>query len=191
MNRFCAALTLALIVIGGLLPTSVAGDHAYVGSKKCKMCHIKEYKSWEATSMANAYGVLAPGERSEAKTTAGLDPAHDYTSDATCLKCHVTGYGEAGGFTDISSTPDLAGVGCEVCHGPGGTYIKPEHMSLKNKEYKKADLVAVGLVDRVTEEQRRGCHNADSPFVGPDYVFDFETNKDKGTHEKYPLTYQH
>ena len=32
---------------------------------------------------------------------------------------------------------------------------------------------------------------ADSPFVGPDFVFDFQANKDKGTHERYPLKYQH
>jgi hypothetical protein len=64
-------------------------------------------------------------------------------------------------------------------------------MSLKNKEYKKADLVAVGMVDGITEQQCRGCHNAESPFVGPDYVFDFEANKEEGTHEKFALKYQH
>ena len=135
--------------------------------------------------------MLKPGERAEAKKSAGLDADKDYTSDETCLPCHVTGYGEKGGFTSISATPDLAGVGCEMCHGPGGTYTRPEHMSLKNKEYKKADLVAVGLVGEITEARCRSCHNADSPFVGPDYVFEFEANKDKGTHETFPLKYQH
>jgi len=168
-----------------------AGEHAYVGSKKCKMCHLKEHNSWVETKMSNAFDVLKPGERAEAKTAAGLEPDKDYTGDATCLQCHVTGYGEEGGFTSIADTPELAGVGCEMCHGPGGTYIKPEHMSLKNKEYKKDELVGVGLVGQITEAQCRTCHNEESPFVGPDYVFDFEANKDKGTHEKFPLKYQH
>ena len=54
-----------------------------------------------------------------------------------------------------------------------------------------ADLVAVGMVDHVTVAQCEGCHNTDSPFVGPDYVFDYEAKKDTGTHEKFPLKYQH
>ena len=191
MKRLFPVLAAALIVVCAAHSSIDAADHAYVGSKKCKMCHIKEYKSWEATNMAKAFDVLKPGERSDAKSKAGLDPAKDYTTDATCVKCHVTGYGESGGFTDVESTPDLVGVGCEMCHGPGGTYIKPEHMSLKNKEYKKADLVAVGMVDQVAEGQCRGCHNEESPFVGPGYVFDFEANKEEGTHEKYALKYQH
>jgi hypothetical protein len=103
----------------------------------------------------------------------------------------VTGYGKEGGFTSAADTPELAGVGCEMCHGPGGTYTQPQHMSLKNKEYKKADLVAVGMVGEVSDARCRTCHNTDSPFVGDDYVFDYEANKDKGTHEKFPLKYQH
>jgi hypothetical protein len=191
MRRWFTALAVVLIVIGLSHATVVAAEHEYIGSNKCKMCHLKEYKSWEATKMANAFEVLKAGERSEAKTAAGLDPAKDYTTDPTCLKCHVTGYGEASGFKDIESTPTLAGVGCEMCHGPGGTYTKPEYMSLKNKEYKKADIVAVGMVDQVTEAQCQGCHNAESPFVGDDYVFDFEANKETGTHEKFALKYEH
>jgi hypothetical protein len=183
----------ALVLIGSvcLSVPPAANEHAYVGSKKCKMCHIKEYKSWGDTKMANAFEVLKPGQRADAKRAGGLDPDKDYTTDTTCLPCHVTGYGKQGGFTSVVDTPDLVGVGCEMCHGPGGTYIEPQHMSLKNKEYRKADLVAVGLVDQITEAQCKGCHNTDSPFVGPDYVFDFEAKKDTGTHEKFPLKYQH
>ena len=174
-----------------LAGVSLAGEDAYVGNKKCKMCHMKESKSWSETKMANAYEILKPGERAEQKKAAGLDPDKDYTTDAECLKCHTTGYGKAGGFVDIESTPRLVGVGCEMCHGAGGTYTKAEHMSLKNKEYKKADLVAVGMVDTVTVAQCNTCHNTESPFVGDDYVFDFEAKKDQGTHEKFPLKYQH
>ena len=107
------------------------------------------------------------------------------------IYCHVTGYGKKGGFVDIETTPELAGVGCESCHGAGGTYVQDQYMSLKNKEYKKADIVAVGLVDKVSKAQCTGCHNSESPFVKEGFVFDFDANKDKGTHEHFPLKYAH
>jgi hypothetical protein len=168
-----------------------ADEHAFVGSTKCKVCHIKEWKSWSETKMAKAFELLKPGQQADKKLAAKLDPNKDYTKDTTCLPCHVTGYGKKGGFTSIEATPDLAGVGCEVCHGAAEAYLKKEHMSLQNKEYKKAALVAVGLTDKVMVEQCKDCHNRKSPFVGPDYVFDFEARKNQGTHEKIPLKYQH
>ncbi|MEE8412572.1 MAG: cytochrome c family protein [Acidobacteriota bacterium] len=168
-----------------------AAEHAYVGNKKCKICHLKEWKSWSTSKMAQAFEVLKPGERKEAKQNAGLDPETDYTTDVTCLPCHTTGYGAEGGFVDIESTPHLAGVGCEMCHGPGKDYIAPGTMTLKNKAYKKSELIPLGLVDRVTEVQCVVCHSTDSPFVSEDYVFDFEANKTTGTHEKFPMKYEH
>lgn len=183
------AFLLGMLLLSG--SSTIGGDHPYTGSKKCKACHLKEWKSWAETKMAKSFDVLKPGERAEAKTGAGLDPDKDYTKDPTCLPCHTTGYGKDGGFVDIESTPDHAGVGCEMCHGAGGTYIQPQYMSLKNKEYKKAEIVAVGMVDTVSEAQCLTCHNSESPFVADDFVFDFEANKEKGTHEKFPLKYQH
>lgn len=138
--------------------------------------------------MAKAFELLKPGVAVEAKKAAKLDPNKDYTADANCVGCHVTGYGQNGGFVNVASTPDLAGVGCEACHGPGGTYIKKEHMSLQNKEYKKADIVAVGLVGEIKKEQCTLCHNEKSPFFK---AFDFEARKKEGTHEKVPLKYAH
>ena len=169
-----------------------AQEHAYVGSQQCRKCHIREFRAWEQTNMAKAFDLLKPGARAEQKVAAGLDPDKDYTKDAECLPCHTVGYGQKGGFVDIEKTPNHAGVGCEMCHGPGGTYTRDQHMSLKNQEYKKEELVAVGLVGEITAETcTKSCHNNKSPFVGEDYVFDFEANKDKGTHEKFPLKFKH
>lgn len=194
-NRLALTGMFTTLVVFGVLVAAAtpaaAAEFEYVGSKNCKKCHLKEYKSWEATKMATTFDALKPGERGEAKLKAGLDPNNDYTTDEKCVKCHVTGYGKPGGFVDIATTPELANVGCETCHGPGGTYIQDGYMTLKNKEYKKADIVAVGMVDTVSAEQCEGCHNAESPFVAEGYVFDFEANKDKGTHEKFPLKYNH
>lgn len=168
-----------------------AAEHSYVGSKKCRMCHPKEWQSWSETKMGKSYEHLKKGVEAEAKKKAKLDPNKDYTKDPTCLPCHTTGYGKPGGFVDIKATPDLAGVGCEMCHGPGRTYTQPEFMSLKNKEYKKSEVVRVGLIEKITQAQCTVCHNSKSPFVGKDYVFDFEAKKTKGTHTKFPLQYKH
>lgn len=183
-----AALCVAL---GAAAPLAAEGEPGYVGAKKCKMCHIKEYNSWVGTKMANAFEALKPGVSAEAKKKANLDPAKDYRKDAACLGCHTTGHGKPGGFVSIDATPDLVGVQCEACHGPGETYTEKAYMSLQNKAYKKSELVAVGLVDQITKDQCVGCHNAKSPFVGADYVFDFEARKTKGTHEKFPLKHPH
>jgi hypothetical protein len=184
-------MSLLAAFVGPTFSKAGEGEHNYVGTKKCKMCHLKEWKSWNETKMAQSFELLKPGQRADEKKAAGLDPDKDYTKDETCLPCHTTGYGKPGGFVNIETTPNLAGVGCETCHGAGGTYVKNQYMSLKNKEYVKAEVVAVGMVSEITEEQCASCHNTDSPFVGDDYVFDFEENKVKGTHEKFPLKYKH
>jgi hypothetical protein len=203
MKKWIRCFGAVVLVVPFLLTANAlvgAADHEFVGSKKCKKCHLKQHKSWAATKMAKAFDALKPGERAEQKTAAGLDPekdytkdaeCKDYTKDAECIKCHVTGYGKAGGFVDIETTPDLAGVGCETCHGAGATYIQDQYMSLKNKEYKKEEIVAVGMTDQVGAEQCTGCHNSESPFVADDFVFDFEANKETGTHENFPLKYKH
>ena len=161
----------------------------YVGTKNCKKCHIKQYKSWVETKMSKAYDLLKPGERSEAKKKVGLNPEKDYTKDAECLPCHTTGYGKPGGFVSIEETPQLVGVSCEMCHGAGSEYTKKEHMSLKNKEYKLAELLKVGLISPPTAETCTSlCHNDKSPFFKQ---FDFATRKDEGTHEHLPLKYKH
>ncbi len=164
-------------------PVANAGDAEYVGVKKCKMCHIKQYKSWAETPMAKAMDSLKPGESADAKTKAGLDPKKDYTTDEKCLACHSTGYGKAGGY----SGPDdvaLAGVSCEACHGPGSLYKK----TMKNKAYKMDDVMAAGLV-HPNEEVCKTCHNADNPTAGEDYSFKFD--KDKDIHKHIPLKHEH
>ena len=184
----CTLLVTAMALLLAV-PAATAEEHAFVGSKNCKKCHIKEYKSWEETKMASAYESLMPGVDVEAKAEMGMSADEDYTQNAECVACHVTGYGKAGGFTSIEETPELAGVGCEMCHGAGGTYIQDGYMTLKNKEYKLSELVAVGLVEKVGPEQCTGCHNENVPIEG--YTFDYEAKKDEGTHEKYPLKYDH
>ncbi|RJQ44996.1 MAG: cytochrome C554 [Nitrospiraceae bacterium] len=163
----------------------------YNGAKKCKACHIKQFKSWEQTKMAKSFEQLKPGVSADAKKKANLDPAKDYTTDANCLKCHTTGYGKPGGFKSIADTPDLANVQCESCHGPGSEYNK---LMKENKEFKTADAKKAGLI--IPSEDEKGClscHGGDSPFtekVDAKYKFDFK-DRLKKSHEHFPMKYTH
>ena len=190
--RDAALVLCSAALLCGTIREVAAGENTYVGSKKCKMCHIKEWTSWSATKMGQAFDLLKPGTRADRKKAAGLDPAKDYTKDPQCLPCHTAGYGKPGGFVDAATTPDHAGVGCEMCHGAGGTYTQKEYMSLQNTGYKRDQLVAAGLNSPFTAETCTSlCHNNKSPFVGKDYVFDFAKRRDQGIHERSPLKYQH
>ena len=80
-------------------------DQTYVGVKKCAACHFDQFLDWKTTKHAKAFEIL---------------PAK-YKTNADCLKCHTTGYGEEGGYKD-KTTPDLVGASCESCHGPGSKH---------------------------------------------------------------------
>jgi hypothetical protein len=62
---------------------------------------------------------------------------------------------------------------------------------LKNKDYKRADLLKLGLVAISAETCTGQCHNTKSPFVGKDYVFDYAQRRVQGTHEHIALRFQH
>jgi len=184
------ALGLAFAVSGILAGPGAAQEAKgpkFNGHKKCKACHMKIFKSWEATKHAKAMENLKPGVAKEAKEKAKLDPAKDYTTDEACLKCHATGVGR-GGFDPKGSGADQAkfgAVGCEACHGPGAEYA----IAMKDDKYKKADLLAKGLV---TPEEKVcvSCHNQESPTYQP-----FEFAKAKAVagaiHEHVPLKHPH
>jgi hypothetical protein len=176
-------------------PAAEGEEHAYVGSKKCKMCHRDEYKSWEEGKKAKTFDILRPGQAAEAKTKAGLDPDKDYTEDESCLKCHTTGFGKEGGYQipdpadekAVKKAKALAGAGCESCHGPGSAYTDLHKEIKKSKRtYKVEEMYAAGLT-KITKETCTECHNEKSPTYDPDNPFDFEKMKDKGGHDMFPL----
>ena len=178
------------IAATAVLPTT--GEAAYVGSNKCRMCHLAQHKSWKKTNMANALTTLKPGENVEAKKKHGLDPERDYTTDDTCLACHTTGYGHEGGY--VTPDPDdkkavrrakrLSGVGCESCHGPGAGYVDLHSEIMKSKRtYKLDEMLAAGMIVP-NADNCKTCHNEKSPTFEE---FDFETRKDEGTHEHKEL----
>ncbi len=142
--------------------------------------------------MGKALETLKPGVAAEAKTKHGLDSTKDYTTDATCLKCHTTGFGQDGGYAvpdpsdkkAVRRAKKLAGVGCESCHGPGSAYIKVFEEIFKSKrKYKVEELYAVGL-KKIEGTVCTTCHNSESPTVQEGDVFDFDKKKDEDTHER-------
>lgn len=186
----------AALLLGGFLaflPSAPArADTArYVGSQRCKACHLREYRSWQKTRMAKSFDLLRPGAAAESKRKATMEIQKDYTHEAKCLTCHTTGYGQPGGFTSVETTPDLAGVQCEECHGPGSEYLKEGGMTLQNKHYHRADLVKLGLIIPTQASCSAVCHNDRSPFRGKGYVFRFAEREKKGAHEIFPLRYKH
>lgn len=177
---------LSVFLLGLLLVLPMQATAQYVGAARCRACHLPLAKSWEQTKMAKAFELLKPGVAADVKRAHKIDPAKDYTHDSACVGCHVTGYGKPGGFESIEKTPGLVGVQCEMCHGAGGGYLKPNLMSIQNKEYKRTDLLAAGLTPP-DEKVCRTCHNPKSPFYKP---FDYQSRK-KEVHEHVPLKSPH
>lgn len=86
-------------------------DARYVGSEVCGNCHAAEFATWKASP--HAASITSLQQKGEA-----ANPA--------CLGCHTTGMGRPGGFPtggQVKNHPDLARVGCESCHGPGGAHV--------------------------------------------------------------------
>jgi formate-dependent nitrite reductase cytochrome c552 subunit len=163
-------------------PPADQPEYTYVGTKKCKSCHLDVHKSWAKTKMGLAFETLKPGHAKEAKATFGLDATKDYTTDKTCLKCHVTGYGKPGGYEipdpknkrAMRKSKDLHGVGCESCHGPGSEYVKIlEEIDTSRRSYSVEELHAKGM-RKIDKNACISCHNEESPTVNPDQPFDFD-----------------
>ncbi|MCU0651266.1 MAG: cytochrome c family protein [Candidatus Omnitrophica bacterium] len=108
-----------------------AEENKFVGADKCKGCHPSEYKDFESRKFTKAWNVLQMRGK---------------TKDAECLKCHVTGYGEPGGFVSEEETPHLKYKQCEACHGAGGAHAaNPGDMGAKEamKSYVKDKDVCI------------------------------------------------
>jgi tetratricopeptide (TPR) repeat protein len=171
---------------------------SYVGTKKCKTCHMKQYKTWMTTKMAKTFEVLKPGVRADAKVKLKFDPKKDYTKDAKCLECHTTGFDLPGGYKIPEPGDSKAarrakkneGTTCEACHGPGSKYITVhKKIMTKKRKYTLDELYQAGQY-KTDSRSCTTCHNRRNPTVGSDYHFDYEKNKAEDTHESFPLKYR-
>ena len=89
----------------------------FAGAAACMTCHADSHADWSATAHAGALeGLRNIGQH----------------ENPVCLPCHTVGF-EAGGYVDEATTPELAGVQCENCHGaaaehaanPGDETLRP------------------------------------------------------------------
>ncbi len=111
-------------------------DAQYIGQKKCRICHFKEFRSWKKMKHAGSWNVLSVEERERPE----------------CYRCHVTGYGRPGGYVSEEETPHLRGVQCEACHGPGSA-----HAEAAKVEEDEAKIDA--LIDKKPRGRCVECHN--------------------------------
>jgi hypothetical protein len=112
----------------------------YLGVSRCQECHRPFVESWNKTRHARAWEALEKVGKSH---------------DPECVRCHVVGFGQPGGFRSIEATPPLADVQCEVCHGPGRDHLTNGYGPMRD----------VGVLTCL------GCHTQDhSPdFQYPEY----------------------
>ena len=93
-------------------------DH-YVGAEVCQRCHQPEYQQWLKTGHAKAWQTL-------------VDAKKEATPE--CVKCHVVGYKQPGGFQTGDDAPKLGNVQCEMCHGMGTAHEATPSQPLKISE---------------------------------------------------------
>jgi hypothetical protein len=190
-------LVLASLFVAGLIPGLAAAQQAeYLGFRACTKCHDSQGETWRTSAHAKAFESLKPNAKIEAKTKAKLDPKKDYTQDKNCVGCHVTGYGEPGGFVSGASLDDmktLVGVTCESCHGAGGKFRNlhgeaSDRLKNQGETSERKQLVTAGQ----NFDMEKACarchlnfegstkHDAKAPFtpfspsVGSKYQFDFQ-----------------
>ncbi len=80
---------------------------AFAGAETCTTCHPEMHANWSETAHAEALESLKAIGQGE---------------NEVCLACHTAGFGQEGGFVDEATTPELAGVQCENCHGPAAEH---------------------------------------------------------------------
>jgi hypothetical protein len=158
----------------GAKATEVA--HKYIGVAKCGMCHKAEAKGnqlavWEKSKHAHAFETLAGEKALAIAKEKGLKTPPQ--QDSACLKCHVTGHGQAAELFEASFVKEM-GIQCESCHGAGSDYKSIKVM----KDHDAA--IAAGLIVP-NEAVCIRCHNEESPtFKG----FEFKAMAAKIAHPK-------
>lgn len=125
-------------------PAPPAGQ-TYIGMKNCSACHFEQYAIWKKDEHTKAFEILP----------------EKYKTDATCLKCHTTGFGEETGFKTAADT-HLAGATCESCHGPGSKHqeICKEFATAKKLSPEQEQLARDSIYLLKPTNACIGCHTS-------------------------------
>jgi hypothetical protein len=134
-------------------------EQSYIGTDKCITCHRKQADIWSETKHANAFDHLPP----------------KYREDASCLKCHLTGLDEPGGYvvgmTAEAAQPFLS-VGCESCHGPGAVHaagVQRWMTADPAEEEKLLKEMRAAIVKTPPDSQCAVCHQNQTHRSHPAY----------------------
>lgn len=94
----------------GVRSSVPAAEQAIAGSATCLKCHAADYNNWIGSRHARAFATLQES---------------GFHVDSSCQKCHTSNFGMVGGFVSArrSGASELAGVGCETCHGPSAAHV--------------------------------------------------------------------
>ncbi len=98
---------------------SLGGGLSFMGTPSCGEgddCHADIVAKWQEFGHAQAMVTL-------------MDPDVNRQFDPYCVGCHTVGMYYEGGFRSMEGTPDFAGVGCEMCHGPGSAHAEDPYLS--------------------------------------------------------------
>ena len=104
-------------------------DSLFVGAQACQGCHPQAFEIWSKSKHAHAYETLQKKNRE---------------TNLDCISCHVVGWDQKGGFASIKTSPHLANIQCENCHGPRKEHIINPSLKLGN----------------ISLEECKKCHNA-------------------------------
>jgi hypothetical protein len=124
-------LLIPLWVSVGLAADENLGPAAeYTGAHRCGRCHESALAVWHKSAHQRAHRALSEKQ----------------ARDPRCVRCHGV------------SSPKVAGVQCESCHGAGHLYAK--RYVMKDKVLSRI----VGLT-KVDEKSCRRCHTETAPKI--------------------------
>ncbi len=112
----------------------------FIGQAKCISCHANAHRATQVSAHAHAYQTLA---------SKGAD------ANPECLRCHTVGFGAKDGFFTLETTPQLANVQCESCHGRGALHLKAVQES-------KTGLAATKTLALLTPNACLHCHDTEN-----------------------------
>ena len=140
--------TAAVVLFGPPEYSTGQSEVVYIGNDGClPACHKIQTESFAKNVHNNAYTVLAASELFRTSKEKG--------TESQCYRCHTTGYGRPGGFTDFETTPQLAKVGCEGCHGPGSVHAALNASDIAGKKAaidRKPDCGGCHLIHSHTDD---------------------------------------
>jgi hypothetical protein len=131
-------------------------ENAFVGTNQCFTCHRPQTDAWSETLHAQSHAKLPEQAR----------------DDSACLKCHVTGFDQPGGYA-ANTEKDLLMVGCEACHGPGERHVDAAQrfiLATPDEEAKIEKEMRDTVVKSPSDSVCIACHQTQAHGAHPAYT---------------------